>query len=285
MTPNDPRHGESSGYAAHERDGEKACDPCHDAWLRRRRRRKKLATRGVPARVPIGDKNYAKLQHARAAGMTIGHIADALGVSLSCAWRYCTDGPQSQVLPSTWLKIDAFRPQPVLTTVGMVRRIQALHHLGYSCAHVARFADCSRETLQEALRDPGRAPGSRRLREAVAAMYEQFWNVQCPDSIRITNRARNRAAREGWAVPLAWDDETIDDPNARPQGMQKESSRPKSDVDEAAVVRAMGGDRTLSLSMAERAEVSRRLRAAGWSFSRIEEHTGLKADRYLELAA
>ena len=57
------------------------------------------------------------------------------------------------------------------------------------------------------------------------------------------------------------------------------------ELDENAVLRAMGGDRTIALSKAERTEVTRRLRARGWSSGRIEQHTGLKAERYAQVAA
>lgn len=97
----------------------------------------------------------------------------------------------------------------------------------------------------------------------------------------VAERQRKLAARKGWPSALAWDDDTIDDPKARPQGMQKPTSRHRDEVDEAAVIRAMGGDRGVTLTKAERAEVVRRLRAAGWPVKRIEEHTGLKPDRYI----
>lgn len=48
-----------------------------------------------------------------------------------------------------------------------------------------------------------------------AALYEQRW--QGPDGHPGPTA---RAAREGWSPPLAWDDDTIDDPTASPAGMR-----------------------------------------------------------------
>lgn len=279
MTPDDPRHGEHRGYYAHLAAGQEPCDPCLDAFNKHRRRRGKLRTRGIPARLPIGEKIHARLVAARKRGMTHQDIADALGVSVSGAWRYCEQGPGTVVRYATWQKLAAFRPLAVLTHVGMIRRIQALHHMGYCCSAIARQAGCHHESLQRAM--TGRDFASMRLRVAIAAVYDELWDTQCPDHTRVTNRAKSRAKKLHWAPAMAWDDDKIDDPAARPQGMERAKHRPRHMVDEAAVLLAAGGNRDVQLSTADRYEVVRRLRADGWSMRRIEDHTGIRADRYL----
>lgn len=282
MTPDDPRHGEFRGYHQHLRDGEDPCEPCDEARRRYQRRRYKMAARGMPRRVPIGDKIHARLVDARLHGMTQQEIAKAVGVSPSCVSRYIRN-PDHLVSTKTWLKLARFHRRPVLTTTGTIRRIQAMHHLGWGCAAIAREAGCCKETLTELIR--GRDLAGHRLRESIAAVYDRLWSTPCTDSPRVTTRAKGRAARSKWAPPLAWDDDTIDDPKARPAGVRGSGRPHKHEVDEVAVLRAVHGDRTVNLTKAERAEVSRRLRAAGWTFAAIEAHTGLKADRYLEAAA
>ncbi|MFC0626144.1 hypothetical protein [Kribbella deserti] len=278
MTPDDPRHGQHRGYYAHKVAGQEPCEPCRDAFNKHRRRRGKLRTRGIPSRLPIGERIYSRLVAARKRGMTHQDIADALDVSISCAWRYCEEGPTQVVSYTNWKKLAGFRPHAVLTPVGMIRRIQALHHMGYGCTAIAAEANCHRESLQEALR--GREHASTRLRAAIAAVYDRLWDIPCSDDPRFTTRAKNRAVQLGWAPAMAWDDDTIDDPTARPQGMERTIRRPRHLVDESAVLLAVGGDRTVKLSTADRYEVVRRLRADHWSDRRIEAHTGIRADRY-----
>lgn len=49
MTPNDPRHGSSSGYYAHKRVGQVPCDPCRLA-VSEYQRRYKLGYRRIDGR-------------------------------------------------------------------------------------------------------------------------------------------------------------------------------------------------------------------------------------------
>lgn len=283
MSPDDPRHGESRGFYAHEAAGQDPCAPCREAWRRHRRRAWKLAARGVPARLPIGNRIYAKLKRARAGGMTHKQIAAALGVSISGAWKYCEMGPDYIVYRRTWLKLNEFQPGPVLTHTGTVRRVQALHHMGYGCAAIAREAGCHREALQELLRDPDRAYTTSRLRTAIAEVYDRLWDVPCDGYLNVTQKARNRAQRSRWGSALAWDDDAIDNPNAKPVGLLTSAVEPGG-YDDAKIFARIAGDRTIKTRGAENVEVVRRMLAAGWSQNGIRRHTGLKVERYLSRA-
>jgi DNA-directed RNA polymerase specialized sigma24 family protein len=77
------------------------------------------------------------------------------------------------------------------------------------------------------------------------------------------------AKAKGWPGPLAWDDDTIDDPAARPHIGAAWSDA----FDEVAVLRAMYGD-PVRLRPSERAEATRRLTAAGLSAAQIAERLG-----------
>lgn len=99
----------------------------------------------------------------------------------------------------------------------------------------------------------------------VAALYDQLW-----DQPGASSRTAARAARAGWAPPLAWDDDTIDDPASRPD---RGHGLPAA-FDEIAVQRAMRGDRAVRLRPVERAEVVRRLTAVGLSATQIADRLG-----------
>jgi hypothetical protein len=281
MTPDDPRHGRNSGYYAHHTAGQDACEPCHQAWLRHRRLRDKKKAMGIPPQLPIGDLIYARLRTARDRGMTHQEIGAAIGVSSSCAWAYVEHGPNYIVLAKTWRKLAAFRPGQILTPTGMIRRIQALHHQGWSCASLAREIGCHEESLQEALRH--REYSTKRLQVAVAEAYDRLWDKPCQEHPRITNRARGRARRANWPPAMAWDDDAIDDPRARPAGLIGSYSQ-AAGIDESAIERRILGDRTAKLHKGETAEVVRRMLADGWSQNGIRRHTGIKPDRYIDPA-
>lgn len=117
--------------------------------------------------------------------------------------------------------------------------------------------------------------------DQIAALYERLWDqsppIQSGYMAAASRRAINRARREGWPPPLAWDD--IDDPNEQPD--LRAAHTPKTDVDEAVVLRVMAGER-LPMTTGERREVVARLRARGWSLNEIETHTGIgKPERYV----
>ena len=57
------------------------------------------------------------------------------------------------------------------------------------------------------------APATAR---AVEDLYDRAW--QGPR--RPSTASRRRAVTAGWAPPLAWDDDTIDDPAASPAGVR-----------------------------------------------------------------
>jgi hypothetical protein len=169
--------------------------------------------------------------------------------------------------------------------IGSRRRLQALQALGYgrtrlatelgyvNAGAIAYLMSNKSQTVTQAV--------DRRVRE----VYDRLSMLPPPTGAGPT-RARTWARRRGFAVPLAWDDNTIDDPSARPHGnyAQDDHAR-KTDIDPVAIERTIAGDR-IQLTRAERFEVVTRMRAAGWSLVRIEAHTGItKPERYIEREA
>lgn len=100
---------------------------------------------------------------------------------------------------------------------GTRRRIQALACLGWSVGAISREAGIDRQSLDGAMR--GR-PVLARTHQAVVDVYERLWNHPAAgrdhaEKIAVS-RTANRARREGWTPPSAWDDDEIDDPTAEP---------------------------------------------------------------------
>lgn len=137
----------------------------------------------------------------------------------------------------------------VVDSTGTRRRLQALITGGWSVQRIATTHGLDRQPLDHALAGhPVRASTAR----TVSAAYEALWDQPPPQDTtgdRIAAvRARNRARTAGWAPPMAWDDDTIDDPTATPADPAPQET---PGVDHAAITRALAGV-PVALTRAER---------------------------------
>lgn len=82
MTPEDPRHGTYAGAAAHWKDGEKPCPPCHEAAYKVRKKNTFLTVVGNSATVPSRG-TVRRIQALQAIGWTQREIAEAAGVPVA----------------------------------------------------------------------------------------------------------------------------------------------------------------------------------------------------------
>ena len=134
------------------------------------------------------------------------------------------------------------------TTNGTTRRLQALAAIGWSDSDIAN---------RVGLTDDWDA--------AVGRLYEELQGTPGPSP-----DSREHALRSGWAPPLLWEDDTIDDPDGRPikDDPPPPRQRPEIDLDDLARSRAAGitreewADRMgVALGSIERAEQRARQRA------------------------
>lgn len=134
------------------------------------------------------------------------------------------DGVQTHVRAATAAKLLAVRPERRLVAddrrigaTGTRRRLQALVALGWSRSEVARRSGLNENTIGRAMVRDGCALATAR---AVHRVYEELWDQQPPidtgEQRCSVSHARREAARKGWALPMLWDDDTIDDPAAVP---------------------------------------------------------------------
>ncbi|MFD5137488.1 hypothetical protein ACFWMX_14800 [Streptomyces sp. NPDC058378] len=139
-------------------------------------------------------------------------IAAALGTSGGHV-RDIAFGRKSQIAVTTHNKImkieqAASRGQYIDAT-GTVRRIRALVANGHSLQDIADGTGSVPNLIQ------GLHAGKARIRRFVAERIAQGYQ-EMAERQGDCGRARRRAAREGWAPPAAWDDDTLDDPAASP---------------------------------------------------------------------
>jgi hypothetical protein len=169
----------------------------------------------------------------RASGMGIEAIHELTGVSTRSlsvlVWGGGGRPPSRRVRPWTAAKILAVFPDPArmlprarIDATGTRRRLQALQAIGWSQQALADEI----ETTQTVVSRVTRGEQTRVLASTavhVRDLYDRLWDSPpVPrDGVErgAIERTRRAAAAQGWVPPLAWDDDTIDDPNAEPDGV------------------------------------------------------------------
>lgn len=175
-------------------------------------------------------------------------------------------------------KQDRCIPNTMIPAIGSARRIRALAALGYDWVTLGRELGVSRDQIRQWSVNTTRT--TRGTAERIAVAYDRL-SMTLPPAETTTQRctvarARNRAQAEGWAVPLAWDEGTIDDPAASPTA----GTRSRRGCDQSVVDRILAGDYRLPATKTERAAVVRRWLADGRSLNELERATGWNARRY-----
>ena len=131
------------------------------------------------------------------------------------------------------------RWQPHVDAAGTRRRIQALVWNGWSLTRLAYRLGYARPVLQHKMRS---AHVSAASAAKVRALYDELWDQAPPegtkDEKRAAGMARRYARERGWVPSLAWDDDKIDDPAAKPAaGWRRSRQVPTGSPDIAAVIR------------------------------------------------
>ena len=99
-------------------------------------------------------------------------------------------------------------------SLGTLRRLQALVRLGWTNEILAEGVGVEKNSIARLLlNEPSTvlASTARRTHE----LFDRLQLTPAPDNYGA-RRARLRAERRGWAPPLAWDEDAIDDPAAEP---------------------------------------------------------------------
>lgn len=203
-------------------------------------RRVLARSRGITAdRVPAGPVRE-HVQRLRGQGLGYKRIAEISGVSsrvlAGVIWGHSgrmDAGPQRWVTHRTAARIlavdvslETLAPGRRVASTGTRRRLQALIALGWSRARLAAAMGVTEHALGRAI------TGTQcTVRTALAArrVYADLWDQAPPAATsperQAATRARNDARAHGWVPPLAWDDDTIDDPAAMPAGMEPPARR------------------------------------------------------------
>lgn len=172
-------------------------------------------------------------------------------------------------------------PPRMVSSVGVARRIRALVAVGWTVREVARRVEKTPSMLWWYTRQERVTAATH---AAVSAVYDELWATTPPletnDQRRVYKRSRSYAANQGWAGPLAWDDDTIDDPDAVPDVKGGVDETPY--VDDVKVARALTGERH-KLNHAERRAAITIGHARHWSDPMISERLNIATDTVLRI--
>lgn len=178
-------------------------------------------------------------------------------------------GPTADTLLAIRPTTQHNRLQP---SVGTARKIQAMAVMGMTIASMVERSGVCRATIVEI-----RCGRQTLTRPNVIDAIDTLYQAACADHIRNfpspmvpggSQRTRDRALAAGWLDAMAWDEDTIDDPEALPNvaGVDVDPD----DMLEATVADAMSGRmRHTQLNRDERVEVVRRLVMDGHSYTAI----------------
>lgn len=168
------------------------------------------------------------------------HGENQMYITHGCRCAPCTQA-HTAAAAVTRRNIAYGRPSPNrLPAIGTSRRLQALMTSGWSCARIAERIGVSRGAVQSLL---GRRTVSAVRAAQISAMYDELWDQRPPLSNKGDRvsyaRARSEARARGFHPPLAWDDDEIDNPKAKPQTGRTRDTRVI--VDEVVVERLKAG--------------------------------------------
>ena len=201
------------------------CRACTDAATRWQRHYNHARAHG--ARLTVDATPIAQhVARLLAVGMTQDDIAEAAGVTRGTV-RNIRRGRVQRVSHVTAGRLLAVKPRSAgghaeVSARGTARRLQSLACMGWDCETLAPIVGYSATFLRH-LRAEMRPTVHAATRDHVHAVWDRLALV--PHVGATAGRARMFAARHGWAPPLAWDDDTIDNPDARPHPARDDTPR------------------------------------------------------------
>lgn len=193
------------------------CNACYLAFRKRARREGRWPVALVDA-APAA-KHLELLEQA---GLSRRQVAALTGLHRTTVYRLA---PGTRVLRETVATVLSVRPpqgeqvvvqgRVYVCAVGATRRLQALCALGWPTAQLAdRLGMASARSHVCELARGEHERVLQRTAQNIAALYDRLGMSPGP-----SERVRCDAQRKGWAPPLAWDDDHLDDPAAQPQGV------------------------------------------------------------------
>jgi transcriptional regulator with XRE-family HTH domain len=212
-----PSHGTTARYRGRKDLPGCRCRSCTTAATRADAERKLARLSGNPrsAEPETIERVLSHLRYLVANDMSHEQIGQCVGVAQSTVSQLLS-GQRKKLMSSTACKLLQARPADrtetcMVSAVGAMRRLQALYWMGHSSQVLSDETGLHHDTVRLIARGfwekttEARAQAVRRTYDKLAMQYGN------------SDNARRFAAKYNWHGPLAWDDDTIDDPRAVPQ--------------------------------------------------------------------
>jgi transcriptional regulator with XRE-family HTH domain len=172
---------------------------------------------------PAADPSAARthVRRLRQDGSTYAGIATAAGLApatvsgLAAGRRRPTRATAAAVLAVTSGTV----PRGRVDAGGTRLRLRALHVMGHGSARIARALRVRETAISELVRGDARTIRPR-LRDAIADLYDAWWDKRAPERTRAeraaATAARRKAIAGNWCAAAALDDDQLDEPGYRP---------------------------------------------------------------------
>ena len=173
---------------------------------------------GQPASSPAQD--HVRRLHAE--GGTWTGIAAAAGLGRTTVRDLATGRrPATPYTTTAVLAVTTAAPPRTPVDAGGTRlRLRALHVMGHSSARIARAVGASDKTIRMLVRGDATTI-SLRLRDAIVAVYDAWWDKRAPERTPAergaATAARKRAIAGDWCAAAALDEDLLDTPCYHPR--------------------------------------------------------------------
>lgn len=179
-----------------------------------------VARTGAPVRIDA-EPTRRHLSRWIAAGWNTGQIAAASGVSrkaieLILAGCRTVHPTIATALCKSQPGLDSVHQQSHIDALGSARRLRALAALGHPVVAMPKALDVGLSTVQRIIGGQ-QEQVTVSTATAIRRLYDKWSMTPGPSS-----RARTIARKHGWAPPLAWDEDEIDNPAARPHRVRRD---------------------------------------------------------------
>lgn len=249
------------------------CLPCAKAQREYENRRLRERAYGR-ARLVDAEAARDHVRQLMAQGMGRRRIAEVAGVKTSTITRLLYGiravPPSERIKPQTEQALLAVQLDlaagAVVDGLGTIRRLQALVAAGWTQTEIARRLGVTNANLGALIHT--RTQVLRATADKVTALYEEI--SECAPPVDVAPHATRVADRRGWAPPICWDEDTIDDPLAEPNWTGFDETLVRGWLDNNAAPHGAGPE--------ELVEVNRRLMDYGFTVRQAVIITGLPRD-------
>jgi hypothetical protein len=162
------------------------------------------------------------LTRLRQHGGTYRSIATAAAISPAAVYALASGSrrAQSATAAAVLTVTSPTLPQARLDSSGTRLRLRALHVMGHSSARIARAVGVHPVTIRQLVRGDA-CTVSQQLRDAIAGLYDAWWDKRAPGRTRFeraaATAARKRAIAGDWCPAAALDDGWLDIPGYQPE--------------------------------------------------------------------